>query len=173
MAVDPLRIATAGTDRTVDVGVDSEYQYLADRYSLSVIGSYIWEHSALDASRALGFSSNARDNLHAVNLKGTYAFDQTYFANLGPFRTYGSRDQALYGRAGAANGSPDTAGWIGEIDYYPFNRGGPAFWRALGLKFGLQYTYYSRFDGAATNYDGLGRNASANNTLFFYTWIAF
>jgi len=173
MSVDPLRDATAGTDRTVDVGVDSQYQYLADRYSLSLIGSYIWEDSSLDASRALHFSSNSRDNLRAVNVKVTYAYDQTYYANLGPFRTYGSRDQALYGSAGAANGSPDTAGWVGELDYYPFNRGGPAFWRQLGLKFGLQYTYYTRFDGATTNYDGMGRSASANNTLFLYTWILF
>lgn len=173
MAVDPLRITTAGTDRTVDVGVDSQYQYLADHYSLSLIGSYIWEDSSLDASRTLRLSSNSRDDLRAANVKVTYAYDQTYFANLGPFRTYGSRDQALYGSAGAANGSPDTAGWIGELDYYPFNRGGPASWRALGLKFGLQYTYYSRFDGAATNFDGLGRNASANNTLFLYTWLLF
>jgi hypothetical protein len=173
MKVDPQRISGAGTDRTVDVGVDAEYQYLADRNSLSLIGSCIWENSSLAASKALGLSSNSRGNIHTVNLKGTYAYDQTYFVNLGPFRTDGSRDQALYGSQGAANGSPDSAGWVGELDYYPFNRGGPAFWRALGLKFGLQFTDYSRFNGATTNYNGLGRSASANNTLLLYSWIAF
>jgi hypothetical protein len=36
ISVDPLRITTAGTDKTVDIGVDTEYQYLADRNSLSL-----------------------------------------------------------------------------------------------------------------------------------------
>ncbi len=170
---DPQRITSAGTDHTVDVGFDSEYQYLADRHSLSVMGSYIFEHSTLGASRALGFADHSHDNLHTLNLKGTYTYDQTYSTNLGYFDTSGSRDQALYGAAGAADGSPNSSGWTSEIDYYPFNRGGPKFWRTLGLKFGLQYVYYTRFDGATANYNGLGRGASANNTLFLYTWIAF
>ena len=173
LSSDPHMITTAGTDRTVDVGVDTEYQYLADRHSVSFMASYIDEHSTLSASRALGFSSNARENLHTLNLKGTYFYDQTYGANLGYFQTAGSHDLTLYGGAGAANGSPNSSAWTGELNYYPFNRGGPAFWRELGLKLGLQYTYYTRFDGGGSNYDGLGRSASANNTLFLYSWTAF
>jgi hypothetical protein len=157
----------------VDVGVDSEYQYLADRNSLSFMASYIYEHSSFDASKKLGFSSNSHDDFGTFNVKGTYTYNQTYATNMGYFRTRGSRDQALYGGGGAANGSPNSDGWTGEVDYYPFNRGGPSFWRELGLKFGLQYVYYSRFDGATTNYDGAGRSAGANNTLFLYTWTAF
>jgi hypothetical protein len=173
MNVNPLRITTAGTDHTVDVGVDTEYQYLSDGYSLSAAADYIYERSNIGPSKTLGLSSNSKDTLNTWNVRGTYIYDQTYGANLGYFRTDGSRDHALYGAAGAADGSPNSDGWTGEIDYYPFNRGGPAFWRELGLKFGLQYVYYSHFDGAATNYDGLGRSASANNTLFLYTWTAF
>ena len=37
----------------------------------------------------------------------------------------------------------------------------------------LQYTGYGKFDGAKTNYDGTGRNARDNNTLFFNVWVAF
>jgi hypothetical protein len=173
MAVDPHRITTAGTDRAVDLGIDTEYQYLSDRHSLSVMASYIHEHTSLEASRSLGFSSNSSDNLHTFNAKGTYTYDQTYSANLGYFQTGGSRDQTLYGEAGAVNGSPESSGWTGEVDYYPFNRGGPKFWRELGLKFGLQYTLYTRFDGAVSNYDGVGRGAADNNSLFLYTWTAF
>jgi hypothetical protein len=171
LSSDPHLITTAGTDKTVDVGVDSEYQYLADRHSVSLMGSYIHEHTTLGASRALGFASNADDSLNAVNVKGTYTYDQTYGANLGYFRTTGSRDPLLYGAA--ANGRPDTSGWTGELDYYPFNRGGPSFWPTLNFKFGLQYTAYTRFDGGSTNYDGLGRRAGDNNTLFLYSWTIF
>src|SRR6266404_4219031 len=33
---------------------------------------------------------------------------------------------------------------------------------------GLQYTVYTTYDGASTNYDGTGRNASDNNTLYLF-----
>jgi hypothetical protein len=32
---------------------------------------------------------------------------------------------------------------------------------------------YLYFDGGRTNYDGFGRNAKDNNTLFFMGWIMF
>jgi hypothetical protein len=171
LSSDPHRLTSAGTDKTVDVGLDAEYQYLADRHSVSLMGSYIHERTTLGASRALGFATNAHDKLNAVNVKGTYNYDQTYGANLGYFRTGGSRDPLLYGAA--ADGSPNTSGWIGELDYYPFNRGGPDFWPTLNFKFGLQYTAYTRFDGAVSDYDGLGRRAGDNNTLFIYSWTIF
>jgi len=38
---------------------------------------------------------------------------------------------------------------------------------------GFEYTFFNKFDGATTNFNGNGRNAHNNNTLFVYTWIAF
>jgi hypothetical protein len=40
-------------------------------------------------------------------------------------------------------------------------------------KFSLQYTIYDRFNGAGSNYDGFGRDASDNNTLYFLVWLMF
>ena len=37
----------------------------------------------------------------------------------------------------------------------------------------LQYTGYSKFNGASSNYDGAGRSASDNNTLFLNVWAAY
>ena len=51
--------------------------------------------------------------------------------------------------------------------------GGPSFWPGSNIKFSLQYTMYNRIDGAHDNYDGLGHNASDNNTLYLEAWIAF
>jgi hypothetical protein len=172
MAVHPRRIDSAGTDRTLDVGVDTEYQYFSHLYSLSLMGSYIHEDSTLNASRALGFSSNTRDHLNAINVKGTYYYNQTYGANVGYFQTTGSSDPTLYG-ASALNGSPDSSGWILELDYYPFNRGYPVKARDLNLKFGLQYTLYTRFDGGEGIYDMTPRRPSDHNTVFIYSWLAF
>jgi hypothetical protein len=41
------------------------------------------------------------------------------------------------------------------------------------VKFGLQYVHYNRFNGSVANYDGSGRNAADNNTLFAFAWVAF
>jgi len=171
LSADPRRISTAGTDKTLDVGIDTEYQYLAERQSMSLMGSFIKERTALDASRALGFAANLHDVLTAVNVKGTYIYDQTYGANLGYFRTAGTRDTLLYGAG--SKGSPNTSGWIGELDFYPFTHGGPRFWPELNFKFGLQYTAYTRFDGGTGDYDGLGRRAGDNNSIFLYSWTLF
>jgi hypothetical protein len=171
-AVHPHRIDSAGADRTLDLGVDTEYQLFANRYSLSVMGSYIHESSRLNASHDLGFSSNTHDDLNTINVKGTYYYNQTYGANLGYFQTTGTSDATLYGLA-ALNGSPDSSGLIGELDYYPFNRGAPGKLRDLNLKFGLQYTYYTRFDGGAADSTTPYHRASDHNTLFLYTWLVF
>ncbi len=37
----------------------------------------------------------------------------------------------------------------------------------------VQYTIYNNFNGAGTNYDGFGRSASGNNTLYLLTWLMF
>ena len=38
---------------------------------------------------------------------------------------------------------------------------------------GLQFTTYSKYNGAAHNYDGAGRNVSDNNSLFLDLWGAY
>ena len=52
---------------------------------------------------------------------------------------------------------------MAEVDYLPW----------LNVKLGLQYTAFLNFNGASSNYDGAGRNASDNNLLFLYLWLAF
>ena len=41
------------------------------------------------------------------------------------------------------------------------------------VRVGVQYTMFNRFNGASNNYDGFGRNARDNDTLFVYVWTAF
>jgi len=50
-----------------------------------------------------------------------------------------------------------------EADYLPMKQ----------VKFSLQYTIYNKFDGSHSNYDGFGRHASDNNTLYALIWIMF
>jgi hypothetical protein len=43
----------------------------------------------------------------------------------------------------------------------------------LNVKVSAQYTWYSKFNGAGTNYDAVGRNASDNNALYLLLWFAY
>ena len=168
----PQRMTGAGTDHTTDVGFDTQYEFLGARDSFSLQARYILEYQNLSASQALGLSSNSYNNLHSFRIKGTYFYKQMIGLTAGYFNLQGSSDPMLYGSV-SANSSPNSSGEIFELDYIPFNYGGPAFWPWLNLKLGLQYIHYNKFDGASTNYDGMGTNASANNTLFAFAWFAF
>ena len=48
------------------------------------------------------------------------------------------------------------------------------FWTPIQyMRVGLQYAAYNRYNGASKNYDGFGRSASDNNSLFLYAWMAY
>jgi hypothetical protein len=85
---------------------------------------------------------------------------------VGYFNTTGTTDPLLYPSepiAGSASGSPKSSGGIGEIDFNAWQN----------TRLGVQYTLYNTFNGASTSYDGAGRNASNNNSLFIFAWLAF
>jgi hypothetical protein len=168
----PGRITGSGTDHLTDVGVDTQYQFLGARDSFSVQARFITENQNLGASQALGLSSNSHNLLRTWRVKGTYYYNQTIGLTAGYFHVDGSGDPLLYGPISAVN-SPNSNGWSLELNYIPFNYGGPDFWPWLNVKFGLQYVHYNKFNGAASNFDGAGRNAGDNNTLFAYAWFAF
>ena len=71
------------------------------------------------------------------------------------------RSSAVF--APSSTSSPNTSGWAAELDYLPWQN----------VKLALQYTLYTKFNGSSSNYDGAGRNASDNNTLYIFAWLAF
>ena len=157
--------STGPTDRFRDFGIDSQYQYITDRHRFSTQLNWIKETQDLDATFATGAASNPSDRLRTFKGKVTYYYDQKYGATLAYFRTTGNADDALYntGEAvtGSASGSPKTSGYIVEVDWLP----------RRDVRLLLQYTGYRDFNGSRTNYDGFGRNAKDNNTLFLMAWI--
>lgn len=153
------------SDRFRDVAFDAQYQYLADAHIFSVQTTYIKEDQTLDASSVIA-GTNPTNNLKTFRVAGSYYFQRTYGGSLGYFSTTGSSDAALYQPNpvfGSANGSPESKGWIAEFDYVPWEN----------VKLAAQYTAYSKFNGASSNYDGSGRSASDNNTLYLLAWLAF
>lgn len=157
------------TDNYNDVGLSGDYQYFKGDNIVTVDGLYVHEKQTLNNTFGGGGSSNLHDNLNSLNVKGSYWFRNTYGFTLGQFVSNGSNDQTLYGN----NGSPNTQGGILEFDYNPFGQSTSAWMQPYAnARFGLQYTYYTRFSGLIHNVDGAGRNASDNNTLYFYVWLA-
>ena len=155
---------TGPTDRFRDIGIDAQYQYVGDRHRFSTQLNWIEEHQDLTATYAAGGSSNPTDSLHTFRGKATYYYDAKYGATLQYFRTAGSADDLLYNTGapatGSVNASPKSSGYIAELDWLP----------RRDLRLALQYTGYQTFNGARSNYDGLGRNARDNNTLYFVVW---
>jgi len=158
---------TGPSDRFFDAAIDAQYQYLTDRHRFSAQATWIREKQSLDASFGSGAASNASDTLRAFKGKITYYYDRQYGATLGYFRTTGSTDDAVYntGEAvtGSANGSPNTSGYVVELDWLP----------RRDIRLAAQYTAYRKFNGASSNYDGSGRNASDNDTVFLLAWLMF
>ena len=153
---------------------DATYQYTPEGPgAILVNASLIHEKQQLNAT--LG-PDNATNHLNALEIDASYAYRQTWSAGLGLFDTSGGRDATLYGPApleGSNNGSPDTRGYTAQFECVPLGKmqswGRP--W--VNLRVGLQYTGYLRFNGGRSNYDGFGRSASQNNSLFLFSWMAF
>lgn len=175
----PGRVRDSGTDHLTDVGFDAQYQWLGARDSISLQGYWITENQNLAASQALGLTSNSHSHLRSLRAKATYYYDQTYGVTAAYFNLNGTPDPLLFPDPSisdapvSANNSPNSSGWIGELDYIPFSHGGPSFWPWLNMKLGIQYVYNNKFNGGTTNFDGAGRNAHDNNTLFLFAWLAF
>ncbi len=164
-----------GTDQITDVGVDGMYQWISGVNAVTVNAAYTHEHASWNASFNPGLPtgplvSNNADYSDYFNANVQYLWNQKIGGVLGYFYNSGSADPLLYG---TNTGKPNTRGYSAEIDYYPFNNSGPKFFPWINMKLFAQYTRYSQFDGAAKNYDGSGRNASDNNTLFLGVWLAF
>ena len=82
----------------------------------------------------------------------------------GYFDISGDADALLYGSdpvSGSANGSPDSSGYVMQGSFFP--------WRNVQVQ--AQYTAYTKFNGASNNYDGNGRDASDNNTVYLLGWF--
>lgn len=168
-------------NRFQDVAEDFQYEYVGENNILTVTGTRIHEKMHLDASYIDGGSAHRNDDLTTNRIWADYYYRRKYGGEIQWFSTTGSSDSLLYpattpggcdlanngplscGVITSANGSPDTDGFVGQLDYLPW----------LNVKLVLQYTHYNKFNGSSGNYDGLGRSASDNDTLYFMLWYAF
>jgi hypothetical protein len=195
---DPLDTSDPTTrHRTQDVVLDAQYQYLLDPHSITA--QLAFERSRhhypdmlanqqgpfVDAAGNPLAPTNADDTTRTLRGKVSYVYQAKYGASFGLFRLSGTTNTANQ----SSGLSPDTLTVTsdpnaqapsqrvgGNFSGNPDTRGGTLelFWIPIQyMRLGAQYTFYTRYNGAATNYDGFGRNARDNNSLFLYLWAAY
>jgi hypothetical protein len=188
---DPILRDNNDTDKFRDIGIDAQYQYLLDPHTVTAQVSYINEritygpsHNSSNASPffdATGVVAqpnfNDSDRLKFFRAKASYVYQAKYGGSLAYFNITGSTNsmnqsagydntgvlQPPGGATGNLTGSPATRGMLYELFWTPVQY----------IRLGAQYTAYGKFNGATSNYDGFGRNAKDNNSLFFYAWGAY
>jgi hypothetical protein len=153
---------TQPLNKFTDVAVDVSFLAPVGHNSFTVDGTWIHESQ----KRNPGESQNVNNTLTTLRFDAMYHIGHEWAFTIAPFTTTGTADTLLYAPgalSGSANGKPDASGVIGEVDFMP--------WQNLRLQ--AQYVAYSKFNGGSTNYDGSGRNAANNNTLYLLTWLLF
>lgn len=161
------------TDRFTDTALDAQYQYLSDPHIVTLRTTYIHEQqdykASFDQACAGDAPCNSHNHLNTFKAQASYLYDRKYGVSLAYFSTTGSSDAGLYGGVTDAisglpvSTRPDNRGYVAELDYNPWTN----------VRFMLQYTGYTKWDGASHNIDGMGRSPHDNDTLFLGTWFAF
>jgi hypothetical protein len=153
-------------DTYADPAIDLQYERPFGVNLLSLHAAYIHEHSSLDGTFAAGGATVSKHALNTVRADATYHLRSRYTFTLEGFSTTGTADPILFAPApvtGSALGSPNSSGFIGQV----------GFWPTQNIELSAAYTGYGKFNGASHNYDGAGRNASANNSLYVALWLNF
>ena len=84
--------AFAGTDPTLDIGLDAQYQWITAEHAVTLKGSYVWEKRKNNVSFPNILAGNAVDELNQINISGAYVYDRTYSFSAGYFNTWGNAD---------------------------------------------------------------------------------
>jgi hypothetical protein len=78
-----VSLQNASTDKFLDAGLDTQYEYIDDDDQFSIDARWIHEAQNLDASHAAGFASNATDGLDSTNVVATYYWRRKFGGALG------------------------------------------------------------------------------------------
>ncbi len=157
-------------DYLTDVAADFQWEHTIPwntrKDLLTVHGDYIHESSDLEGTFAAGGSAFAPHDLNYEHLDAIYHLGNRFSFDAGPFWTTGTTDSTLFAAApvaGSASGNPKSDGYILNFSYWPLQN----------IQLGVQYTGYLTFNGSGKNYDGSGRDASANDSVYLLCWLVF
>ena len=168
--------SSAFSDHYTDIGLDSSWQRtFGASDTLTANFRYVHEKANLRASCALELIGDGTDldcgRYHLNEARGTlgYSWHGIVGADLSAFSITGSRNFDVFD----GNGRPNSNGLTMQLDYTPWGAGNSPLGPRFNARFGVQYTIYGKFNGARHNYDLAGANASDNDALRAFAWIAF
>lgn len=157
------------TNSYTDVAVDAQYERVLPRLAndiLTVHGTYVRENSDLNAFFDAQEASLISHHLNTFRINGVWHFGYRYEPGVEYFITTGTADPLLsryFAIDGNPNGDPKSAGILLNFTYWPVQN----------IRLAAQYTAYTQFNGGGINYNGLGRNASDNNSMYLDLGLIF
>ncbi|HEV2289114.1 MAG TPA: hypothetical protein VGR81_09190 [Candidatus Acidoferrales bacterium] len=160
---------TGPENHYTDFAADAQFERVLPQFANNLVtlhATYIHEKSTLNADFADGNASLLAHDLNTFRVNGVYHFGYRYAPGVAYFVTTGTKDPLEFPQGaltGSLTGSPKTQGFVLNLSYWPVQN----------VQLGLQYTGYTQFNGAGTNYDGSGRNASDNNSLYMLLRMLF
>jgi hypothetical protein len=141
-------------DNFTDIGFDFQYE------RTMAFGSFTLHSSLITETENRNTLTNpTKLKFNTFKIDGNMYLKNGFGATVGYFTKSGTADPFV----GSLTEKPDSKGFIFQLEYLPW----------FNTKLSLQYIAYNKFDGSKTNYDGIGRNAKANNTLYILAWINF
>ncbi|HZP10786.1 MAG TPA: hypothetical protein VFB36_00045 [Nevskiaceae bacterium] len=139
-------------DQFTDVAVDAQYERSFGMNAITAHAAYLRESMKLEAT-----DPGNRPKASFMRLDATYHLDTQ--------AAFSAGYQGIAGDAtpfwGTASGKPNSTAFIVEASHLPWQN----------TKFSVQYAIYTKFDGTKSDYDGAGRSASDNNTLYVLAWL--
>ena len=181
-----------------NTGIDAQYQYLLDPHSVTAQVAYMRQVQTYSANALAGATAattyvladgvtpvdpaNPTDTLNVFRAKVSYVYQAKYGGSLSFFNKTGTTNTLSQSSGFDATGcaglvcNVTSSRVTGNLSGNPATSGltFEAFWLPVqNVRVGAQYTAYNKFNGATDNYDGFGRNARDNNTLFAYLWFSY
>jgi hypothetical protein len=185
--------STGLTDRYTDVGADASYIIALDNTDVVTVNArYLHESQSLQATCALlgapvdgGGGGAQADSIAATavpagcasNTLNDYRVDASYYwrnkvgLTVGVFDTAGTSNPFIY--AGNRTLKPNTTGLLLQLDATPWGDGKGPLGKRFNTRVGVQYTAFGLFNGAGSNWDGMGANARDNNAVRLFIWSAY
>ena len=153
-----IPVTDSGSTHYRDLGIDAQYQYLLSPHTVTAQYRAVQEKIEDGNTFSPFFAGPATLNTRMA--KASYVYSERYGASLTYKTVSGTADATAYG----ANASltPDTTVWTPELFWMP----------RQNMRLGVQSNLFTKYNGSSTAYDGT-RDASDNNNVYVYFWMAF